>query len=141
MTVRRVALCVAAVALAVTWSGFRQGANAAEDTKPPKKAKAETKDRPKPLIMDDLILMLEADNDSGPPPLKVKFTGGIYDEDVVEPKFTWDFADGSALSHERNPTHTFKTPGTYKVQCTVIDYWKRRGVDDLTIEVEKPEQE
>ncbi|WP_067047566.1 PKD domain-containing protein [Methanofollis ethanolicus] len=32
--------------------------------------------------------------------------------------YTWDFGDGSAVSHDENPTHIFETPGTYTVTLT-----------------------
>lgn len=38
--------------------------------------------------------------------------------------FTWDFGDGSAVSHAVNPTHTYGTPGVYTIVLTsVIDGW------------------
>jgi PKD repeat protein len=34
--------------------------------------------------------------------------------------WTWNFGDGSAVSHEQNPTHVYSTPGTYDVTLTVV---------------------
>lgn len=38
--------------------------------------------------------------------------------------YTWDFGDGSAISHATTPSHTYSTPGSYTVTLTsVIDGW------------------
>lgn len=38
--------------------------------------------------------------------------------------YTWDFGDGSPVSHLANPTHSYSTPGDYTVVLTsVIDGW------------------
>lgn len=56
----------------------------------------------------------------GPAPLEVHFESeGSCSE--TEGKFTWDFGDGSAVSHEQKPTHTYTTPGTYTVRVTLED--------------------
>lgn len=33
--------------------------------------------------------------------------------------YTWDFGDGSAVSHDENPTHIFEKPGNYRITLTV----------------------
>ncbi len=48
-------------------------------------------------------------------PLSVQFTD--LSKNAVEWK--WDFGDGSPLSAEQNPTHTYSTIGTYTVRLTV----------------------
>ncbi|MBI3781981.1 MAG: PKD domain-containing protein [Deltaproteobacteria bacterium] len=136
---KRSALCGAVVLLIAT--GCVGVAKATESSSADSKShsKGRSPASPaKPLIRDDLLLFPEAEPDMGPAPLRVKFKGEVYDDDVVQPKFTWSFGDGSAESHERNPTHTYKEPGKYKVTLYVIDYWKRKGTDDLTIVVEEP---
>ncbi len=35
--------------------------------------------------------------------------------------WTWDFGDNSSLSHEKNPVHTYTTPGSFIVTLTVND--------------------
>ncbi|WP_394326548.1 PKD domain-containing protein [Methanoculleus bourgensis] len=56
-----------------------------------------------------------ANTTSGVAPLAVRFT----DESTGDPKsWSWMFGDGGT-SAERNPTHTYTTPGTYTVNLTV----------------------
>jgi PKD repeat protein len=62
---------------------------------------------------------------SGIAPLNTRFT------DTSDPspgKWLWDFGDGSN-STEQNPVHTYKKPGTYKVNLTV---WNDLGSDTLS---------
>ena len=59
----------------------------------------------------------------------------------MKPQFEWDFADGSPLAKAQSPTHTFKKPGVYKVQLRVVDATKRRGSDEIRIDVEPAEAE
>ncbi len=35
--------------------------------------------------------------------------------------YTWDFGDGSALSHLQNPTHTYAISGVFNVKLTVVN--------------------
>jgi len=56
-----------------------------------------------------------ADVTAGVAPLTVRFT----DESTGDPKsWSWKFGDGGT-SAERNPTHTYTSPGTYTVTLTV----------------------
>ena len=108
-------------------------------------AVAETKPKPKPTIPNDpilqqLLLSTNADPDTGDVPLKVKFEAEVYEGDeAVKPKYEWDFGDGSAKSHEQNPTHTYKKVGKYTAQVTVKDATGRGGHDNLDIYGEAPE--
>jgi PKD repeat protein len=67
--------------------------------------------------------VLTADKTDGPAPLTVNFSSaGSLDEDPAETiRFEWDFGDGSPLSIEANPTHTYTTPGRYTAILRVID--------------------
>ena len=67
--------------------------------------------------------VLSVDKSSGAAPLTVKFSSeGSLDEDPGESiSYEWDFGDGSPLSLEANPTHTYTTPGQYQAVLTVID--------------------
>jgi PKD repeat protein len=49
---------------------------------------------------------------TGPAPLLVTFTNessGDYDT------LSWDFGDGSPISSEIDPSHTYETPGNYTI--------------------------
>jgi len=52
--------------------------------------------------------------------LAASFTDASYDLDGFVVSWSWSFGDG-ATSGERNPTHTYPTPGTYEVTLTVTD--------------------
>jgi hypothetical protein len=58
--------------------------------------------------------------EEGAAPLQVGF---VSEGSCSETKgtFTWDFGDGSAVSHEQNPMHTYFTPGTYTARVTLED--------------------
>jgi uncharacterized membrane protein len=90
--------------------------------------------------MMKLLLFPDADPDEGPPPLTVHFTVEIYEGDEAKnPKFDWEFGDGSPVSHEQNPTHTYKRAGEYKAQVKASDATGRSGNDEVPISVEAPE--
>ena len=57
-----------------------------------------------------------ADSAIGPAPLTVNFA-----DESLGPisSWEWDFGDGSQLSYEQNPTHTYQDPGIYTVSLTV----------------------
>ena len=67
--------------------------------------------------------VLTVDRSDGPAPLTVNFSSaGSLDEDPGETiRFEWDFGDGTPLSIEANPTHTYTTPGRYTAILRVID--------------------
>lgn len=50
----------------------------------------------------------------------IQFTDGSSDRDGQVVSWRWEFGDGST-STERNPTHSFQSPGTYSVALTVTD--------------------
>jgi PKD repeat protein len=116
------------------------GETAAGKSAPPK-TKADDKNAPgADLALLKLLVITEAEPDSGPAPLKVKFKADIYEgDDPVKPKFQWTFGDGSAPSREQNPTHVYKKPGTYQVLVTATDVGDRTGSDTLQIDVEAAE--
>lgn len=87
---------------------------------------------------DDLGLWVEADPESGNAPLSVKFTiKAIMEDDLdaVNARYAWDFGDGSPISHDKEPTHTYQKPGTYRVVAKAIDGANRLGNDDVEIDV------
>ncbi|MFC5401884.1 OmpL47-type beta-barrel domain-containing protein [Cohnella soli] len=55
----------------------------------------------------------------GGPVVSFKNTSTDEDNDIVS--WNWDFGDHSAVSTEKEPTHTFPSVGTYNVTLTVTD--------------------
>jgi PKD repeat protein len=72
---------------------------------------------------------------AGRPPLTVRFqsrsTGGPS-------KVEWRFGDGSPISEEPSPTHTYRTPGTYTAELTARDRYGGATTARLTVKVEQP---
>ncbi|MBN1166049.1 MAG: PKD domain-containing protein [Methanospirillaceae archaeon] len=52
----------------------------------------------------------------GPAPLNVSFVDQSTGEELM---YTWDFGDGSGLSHDKNPWHTYETTGSFQVRLTI----------------------
>ncbi len=48
----------------------------------------------------------------------IPFTVTFTDESLRARGWSWNFGDGSVISHEQNPVHTYTTAGTYTVQLT-----------------------
>jgi PKD domain-containing protein len=67
--------------------------------------------------------VLAADPATGRTPLTVNFSSaGSLDEDPLDSiRFEWDFGDGSPISIDPNPAHTYTTGGNYTATLTVID--------------------
>jgi PKD repeat protein len=67
--------------------------------------------------------VLQTNRTNGPAPLTVQFTGSnSTDPDPGDSiRFEWDFGDGSPMSEEANPTHTYTAPGTYTAVLKVLD--------------------
>lgn len=75
-----------------------------------------------------------ADKTYGPSPLAVNFTSsGSSDPEGDELSFAWDFGDGSPLSDDANPAHTFAADGAYTVTLTVTDEFNNTATKTLTI--------
>ncbi len=88
-----------------------------------------------------LLLHTNAEPDSGPAPLTVRFSVEIFEtDDPVNPKYVWDFGDGSPKVRQQSPTHTYKKPGEYRAVIKVTDEAGQAGQDDLQISVEVPEK-
>lgn len=72
-----------------------------------------------------------ADPREGYPPLRVQFSSaGSADPDGDPLEYTWDFGDGSPLSSQAHPAHTYTTAGLYTARLTVSD---RRGGTNSTM--------
>ena len=69
---------------------------------------------------------------SGKAPLEVQFNAegnGV--------QYFWEFNDGSTLSNEKSPIHTFSEPGIYKVTLTVLDEYANTKTVVNFVQVEK----
>jgi PKD repeat protein len=96
-------------------------------------------DRGEEPFEDDLVLLAEGDPDWGEAPLTVQFTvESLIMDQMNEPKFTWNFGDGSAESQEAKPVHTYDKPGNYAVTIKIVDATGETGWDELDIEVAEP---
>ena len=60
-------------------------------------------------------------------------SSGAVDTDGEIVGYTWDFGDGSPVSHDANPAHTYAEEGTYTVTLTITD--DREGTDTATFTV------
>lgn len=78
---------------------------------------------------------------SGNAPLEVAFTGSNSSDDDTIVSYSWDFKDGSAISSEVNPVHTFIIPNTYPVELTVEDAEGLTNTSTVSIVVAPPNNE
>ncbi|WP_172436002.1 PKD domain-containing protein [Sediminicola luteus] len=76
---------------------------------------------------------------SGTAPLDVDFTGSGSTDDLAISSYQWNFGDGNT-SNQADPTHQFINPGTYTVVLTVTDNEGAQDTEQLTIDVEAPNQ-
>ncbi len=74
---------------------------------------------------------------SGVVPLTVYF-GGSASGGTMPFTYSWDFGDGTPTSSERNPSHSYKTVGTYAATLTVHDGASLTATDSETITVTVP---
>jgi hypothetical protein len=83
---------------------------------------------PHPLVSADSgrrnsppIVLARATPDNGSAPLAVSFsTLGSYNPNGTALTYFWNFGDGN-LAMVANPSHTFATNGTFKVQVAISD--------------------
>jgi PKD repeat protein len=54
---------------------------------------------------------------AGAPPLAVQFS----DASIDATSYTWNFGDGTALSHAKNPLHTYTSAGKFDVSLTATN--------------------
>lgn len=130
------------ILFAVAMLGVAGGARlaGAEDVIPPPKpqpTRALTEEEK--AFLKKLLLHVDAVPDSGPAPLTVQLSVEIYQvESPVNPKYEWDFGDGSAKVRQQNPKHTYKKPGEYTAVIKVTDDAGQAGQDEVLITVEPP---
>lgn len=84
----------------------------------------------------DCFVILDANPDYGAAPLKVEFSADV-DCTSGEPTYAWDFGDGSPVSTEANPVHTYTKPGDYPASVTVTGSGGGTDSDELDILVEE----
>jgi cytochrome c len=68
--------------------------------------------------------------------LAVQFASeGSNDPDGGDISYEWDFGDGSPVSTDPNPAHTYDGFGTYQATLTVTDETEKQGTDTIRIVV------
>jgi len=78
-----------------------------------------------------------ADPTSGRVPLTVSFAASGSDPDGDALEYLWEYGDGET-STAQNPSHTYRTTGTYTAKVTVSDDWGGTATDEVVIRVEEP---
>lgn len=86
---------------------------------------------------DDCFAILDASPDYGPAPLKVQFSADV-ECTSGDPKYEWDFGDGSPKSNEAKPEHTYAKPGEFSASVVVTGPRGGTDSDELDILVEEP---
>jgi hypothetical protein len=83
----------------------------------------------------DCFVIVDAEPDFGPPPLKVQFMTEI--DCTAEPvTYTWDFGDGTTGGNEPNPVHVYEKPGDYVAVVTTKSPDGGEGEDEMDITVD-----
>lgn len=75
--------------------------------------------------------VIGASSTSGTPPIKVDFKGwaSVGDGGIT---YSWNFGDGSPVSTDRDPSHTFSQKGTFNIELTVKDAKNQSTTSSLT---------
>ncbi|WP_127140666.1 PKD domain-containing protein, partial [Flagellimonas marinaquae] len=81
------------------------------------------------------VALATADVESGEAPLTVNFTGSNSIDDTGISSYQWDFGDGSAVSTEADPAHTYTNAGNYSAVLIVTDGDGQQDTDTVTITV------
>jgi LEA14-like dessication related protein len=82
---------------------------------------------------------IAASTTEGTAPLEVTFdASGSSDPDDDIVGYTWRFDDGSPPAGGSQVTHTFRTPGEYQVQLTVLDSQGNSHTTTVTVTVNGP---
>lgn len=88
-------------------------------------------------VVVQIAVTASASSECGLAPLNVCFTSSA-DKGTPPYVFTWNFGDGTAVSHEQNPCHAFLSTGVFTVVLTVTDSVGATGTTSITIRVLKP---
>jgi PKD repeat protein len=68
------------------------------------------------------VVVVSATPTSGAAPLTVAFSSaGSYDPDGSIASYSWDFGDGSPLETTADPSHLYKSAGTFIASLVVVD--------------------
>ncbi len=74
---------------------------------------------------------------SGNAPLAVSFSGSGSTDDGTIASYSWNFGDGSAVSGDPNPSHTYTSAGIFTARLTVTDNEGLTDTETTTITVTK----
>ena len=58
-----------------------------------------------------------------------------FEDDSSQVRYRWEFGDGTVSVH-RNPIHSYKTPGNYKVSLRITDGGKKYAVASSRVRIE-----
>jgi PKD repeat protein/ribosomal protein L40E len=81
-----------------------------------------------PNVEPEAVITAPAEGEVDEPTSFSSAGSGDTDGEIVE--YSWDFGDGSPVSHDPNPTHTYATDGTFTVMLVVTD--NRGGTNEMT---------
>ncbi|MGE3163648.1 MAG: PKD domain-containing protein [Planctomycetota bacterium] len=81
------------------------------------------------LSGDEFVADFEVSAAVGPAPLVVQFTDKSQPRDPAPESWKWTFGDGSEVSTEQNPSHTFTSPAKWVVTLEVR--WPSGGSDQF----------
>jgi PKD repeat protein len=80
----------------------------------------------------DCFVLVDAEPDFGPPPLKVQFETEI-DCTGSPVTYSWDFGDGKTGGNEANPSHVYDKAGEYVATVKVTAPDGGEGEDEIDI--------
>lgn len=103
---------------------------------PPVQQEAPAAEAPAAEEEADCFVILDANPDYGTAPLTVEFSADV-DCTSGEARYAWDFGDGSPISSEEKPVHTYSKPGDYPATVTVTGTDGGTDSDELDILVEE----
>jgi len=84
----------------------------------------------------DCFVLVDAEPDFGPPPMKVTFETDV--ECTGSPvTFTWDFGDGTTGGNEPGPVHVYEKAGEYVAVVKVKAPDGGEGEDEIDITVDE----
>lgn len=103
------------------------------------------------LFILGLTQLISCKKDTTPPEVIASFTFAADASDFLTINFTnasknyatvsWDFGDGSAVSSEVNPTHTYASAGSYQVTLTATSSSGSKDISKKTISLVDPNAE